>query len=84
MRRGGSKKRDLSDLLSNSDESKKPREDSLEDSHVLNSSALGYVFVSSSKAPDALNCMKKVENPLKEMLGLIKSTQAVQIKGESH
>ena len=54
FRQGGSKKKDLSDLLNNSDEFKKPREDSLEDSLVLKCSALGYVFAGSLKAPDAL------------------------------
>ena len=38
--RGGSKKRDLSNQLKNGNESKKRREGSLEDLHVLNSSVL--------------------------------------------
>lgn len=83
FRQGGSKKKDLSDLLNNSDEFKKPREDSLEDSLVLKCSALGYVFAGSLKAPDCVEILlnMKNENQLKKVLGLIKSTETIRIKG---
>ena len=47
---GSSKKRELSNQSNNGSVSRKTREIDLEDSHVLNSSALEDVFVSSLKA----------------------------------
>ena len=76
--RGGSKKGQRNNQSNNGEESKKSREGSFENSYILKSSALEEVSASSLKAPRCaeilISCMKHVENQLKEMIHLIKST----------
>ena len=78
---GSSKKRDLSDQSNDDKYYKKPREGSLRDSFVLNSTALEDIFTGSLRSPE---CLRSVEQKMNEMIAMVKTTQESQFKGEMH
>ena len=67
--RGNFRKIGLSNQSEKGNETKKPREGSLEESQVLNSSALVGAFTNSLKAPKCveifINCFRNVESQMK-------------------
>ena len=85
---GSSKKRDLSEQSNDDKYYKKPREGSLRDSFVLNSTALEDIFTGSLRSPECgeilTECLRSVEQKMNEMIAMVKTTQESQFKGEMH
>ena len=79
------KKRDLSSKSNDEDDSKRPRESSLDDS-IANAKNTD-VFIESLKSEDCVailySCMKKLEEEMKKVLQMCEKTKESQIKGES-
>ena len=79
------KKRDLSSKSNDGDDSKRPRESSLDDSIANATNA--DVFTESLKSEDCVailySCMKKLEEEMKKVLQMCEKTKESQIKGES-
>ena len=82
-----SKKRDLSDQSNDGDDYKEPREGSLSDSFLLNSTSLEDVFTGSLQSSECGEIFLKeyihsTKRNLSEMIAMVKTTQERQFKGK--
>ena len=77
----GSKKRDLSDKSQSGDERKKVREDSMSD---LSDDVFEDGFNSPGCAKILANCMRNMEQQIKELIVSSNESKQARIKGEEH
>ena len=77
----GSKKRDLSDKSQSGDERKKVREDSMSD---LPDDIFEDGFNSPGCAKILVNCMRNMEQQIKELIVSSNESKQARIKGEEH
>ena len=88
FKNGSWKKRDLSDQSNDGEDYKKTREGSLNDSFALNSMAFEDVITGSLQSPEwgkiLIKYLQNVEQNMKKVIELVKTTQESQIKGKLH